>query len=176
MKEIEAKILEVNSADIQKQLLGLGAQKVFEGQMEWVVFDFPDGSLSKEEILVRLRKRGGQAELTVKKLLSLKGAKVSEETELPVNDFDTAKKILETIGLKQKQGYPLHKHRISYMLDNVHFEIDTFPQFPTYLEIEAPSKEVIKEYAQKLGFSQADLKPWGVREVFAHYRLKNKLH
>lgn len=172
MKEIEVKILEVKVADVENQLKELGARKIFEGEVVWVVFDFPDGRLSKQEILFRLRKRGEQTELTIKKLISLEEAKVSEETELLVNDFETAKKILEIIGLKQKQGYPLQKHRISYMLDNVHFELDTFPEFPTYLEIEGPSKEIIKEYAQKLGFSQNDLKPWGVREVFAYYRLK----
>lgn len=172
MKEIEVKILEVKTADIENQLKELGAQKIFEGEVVWVVFDFPDGRLSKSEILVRLRKRGEQTELTVKKLISLEQAKVSEETELLVNDFEAAKKILETVGLKQKQGYPLRKYRITYILDNIHFELDTFPQFPTYLEIEAPSKEIINQYAEKLGFALTDLKPWGAREVFAHYRLK----
>ena len=60
MKEIEVKILEINVADVQKRLKELGAQKLFDGELEWVVFDFPDGRLGKEEILVRLRRTGKQ--------------------------------------------------------------------------------------------------------------------
>lgn len=170
MKEIEAKILEIDSADIQKRLINLGAKKVFDGNLEWVVFDFSDGSLSKREILLRLRTSGQETKLTLKKLLNSEESKVSEETELAVSNFKTAMDVLEGIGLKVKKGYPLKKHRISYLLENTHFEIDTLPQFPTYLEIEAPSSEIIKEYVKKLGFSVNDIKPWGTREVFAHYR------
>src|ERR1039458_9014580 len=175
MKEIEAKILEVNSSDIQKRLKELGAEKVFEGELMWVVFDFPDGRLSKQEILLRLRKRGENVELTLKKLINTEKAKVSEETEIAVSDFETAKNFLGAIGLEQKRGYPLKKYRISYLLNDVHFELDTLPQFPTYLEIEAPSNKHITEYAQKLGFAASDVKPWGTREVFAYYRTKKSI-
>jgi adenylate cyclase class 2 len=170
MKEIEVKILEINSKDIEKRLKDLGAQNIFNGDMTWTAFDFADRSFSQQEILIRLRKKGKETELTLKKLLSRTKTKISDELNIVVSDYEATKNFLLAIGLKEKSGYPLHKHRISYILDDVHFEIDTFPQFPTYLEIEAKSAKIINEYVDKLGFSQDDVKPWGTREVFAHYR------
>jgi adenylate cyclase class 2 len=171
MNEIEVKILEVDVPGLEKKLIELGGKKVFDGQITSVAFDFPDRRFSDDEILIRLRKKGNESELTVKKLVETKQSKISIEDEVIVSDFETMEKILQTIGL-QKKNKPLTKHRMSYLLDNVHFEFDTYPQFPTYLEIEAPSNEAIAEYAQKLGLSVSDLKPWGVREVFAYYRNK----
>lgn len=172
MKETEAKILEVDAQDVCKRLEALGAQKVFEGELVATVYDFPDKRLSKQEILIRLRKEGNNTKLTYKKLLNADQAKVSEEIEVAVGDFDAMEKILLLLGLSPKKGYPLSKQRLSYVLDSTRFELDTFTQFPTYLEIEAPDDATIKKYAQKLGFTAASLKPWGVREVFAHYRNK----
>ena len=172
MNEIEVKILEIDAADIQKRLKALGAKKVFDGEVSWTSFDFPAGRLSREKML-RLRKVGDKAELTYKKLLSTKGAKISEEIETKVADFEATKKILVSIGLSEKRGYPLHKHRISYVLKNVRFEIDTFQDFPTYLEIEGPDQNTINQYVEKLGFALSQTKPWGVRELFAHYRDKS---
>jgi adenylate cyclase, class 2 len=172
MKEIEVKILEINVTDIQRRLTDLGAQKVFEGEIEWLQYDFPDKRLFQNETFIRLRKKGDQSELTFKKLLNKDQAKVSEETEVVVSDFSAMQRILEALGLNIRRGYPLKKTRISYILDGTHFEIDTLPGIPSYLEIEGASKEKIQEYVQALGFIADDAKPWGTREIFAHYRDK----
>ncbi len=172
MNEIEGKILEINVPKVEKKLLAMGARKIFDGDLVATVFDFPDKRFSQQEILIRLRKENGETKLAYKKLLSTHQAKVSEETKVSVDDYDSMEKILLAIGLEPKRGYPFTKRRISYLVNNVRFDIDTLPQFPTYLEIEAPSSEVIKEYAIKLGFEASDVKPWGTREVFAYYRNK----
>lgn len=174
-KEIEVKILEIDVVKIEKRLVELGAQKVFDGEIVATAFDFPDKRLSKQEILVRLRKKGEKVEFTVKKLLNTDQAKISEENEVEVSNYEAMEKTLFGIGLLPKRGYPLSKHRVSYVLGDIHLELDTFPQFPTFLEIEAPSIELIHKTAQDLGFSVSDVKPWGVREVFAYYRSANKL-
>ncbi|MBI3952836.1 MAG: class IV adenylate cyclase [Candidatus Doudnabacteria bacterium] len=170
MKETEVKILEINPKDVKKRLERLGAKNIFEGEVVWTAFDFADKSFSQQEILIRLRKKGKEAELTLKRLLSRTKVKTSDELNIVVGDYEAAKNFLLAIGLKEKFGYPLHKHRISYLLDDVRFEIDTFSEFPTYLEIEAKNAETINEYVGKLGFSTNDIKPWGTREVFNHYR------
>ncbi|OGE79083.1 MAG: hypothetical protein A2751_05555 [Candidatus Doudnabacteria bacterium RIFCSPHIGHO2_01_FULL_46_14] len=169
MNEIEVKILEIDVKDVQKKLAALGAKKIFDGEVSWTGFDFPDGKLGKGEML-RLRRVGDRAELTHKKLLSTTGAKISEELQTEVGDYESTKKILEAVGFREKRGYPLNKHRISYSLKDLRFEIDTFSDFPTYLEIEGPSQETINEHVEKLGFSIEQTKPWGAREVFDHYR------
>ncbi len=175
MDEIEVKILEINLSEIEKKLKSLKAEKVFEGDVEWTVFDYPDKRFSKEEVLIRLRKLGKKTQFTIKRLLNAEKAKVSEEIETEVSNYEAMEKALLALGLIEKKGYPLKKHRVSYILDKTHFEIDTFPQFPTYLEIEAPSQEIIEQYIKKLGFSSSDAKPWGTREVFAYYRTKSTI-
>lgn len=174
MKEVEIKILEIDVEKIQQRLSELGAQKSFEGELVSVVFDFPDKRFSKDEILIRLRKEGVKVMLAYKKLLNTEHAKESEEIEFEVSDFDTTAKFLNAIGLQSKKGYPMSKRRISYIIDDVHFEIDKLPDFPAYLEIEALNIDVIREWVEKLGLSVDSIKPWGVREVFNHYRgIKN---
>lgn len=170
MKEVEIKILEIDVEKIQKRLSALGAQRSFDGELVSIAFDFSDKRLSKDEILIRLRKEGLKVMLAYKKLLNTEHAKESEEIELEVTDFETATKFLNAIGLHAKKGYPMSKHRISYIKDGVHFEIDKLPDFPAYLEIEAPDISVIREWVEKLNLSIDDIKPWGVREVFNHYR------
>ncbi len=169
MREIEAKILEINSSLIIKKLLALGAKMSFDGQIAATGFDFADQSLSKNETLIRLRIKGDQVELTYKKLLSTEKAKVSEELEVTVSNFDTMKKILLGLGLRPKYQAST-KHRTSYLLDGVHFEFDTYPDLPTFLEIEAPDEQTLQQYAAKLGFSPADLKSWGTQAVFNYYK------
>lgn len=170
MIEIEVKVLEVDASAVQKRLVSFGAKKVFEGEVEWSVYDLPDKRFSRNDVLIRLRKLGDKTQLTVKKLLNTEGAKVADETEVETTDFQSTDKILRSLGLLPKRGYPLHKHSISYVLDDTHFEIDTFPDIPPFLEIEAPSKEGIYAFVEKLGLSAHAVKPWGTREVFAHYR------
>jgi len=174
MNEIEVKVLEVDVEAVEKKLRALGAQKIFDGEVAWSVFDFPDKRFSEKEILIRSRKLGQKTQLTIKRLLNTHHAKVSEETEIETSDYEMTNKILRIIGLEPKKGYPLVKHRVSYTLEEVHFELDTFLQLPTYLEIEAPSQIVINQYLRKLGFSSTDAKPWGTREVFAYYRNRIK--
>src|SRR5438128_1943145 len=106
MNEIEGKILEIDVADIEKKLLALGAEKVFDGKLVATIFDFPDKRFSQQEIIVRLRKEGDKTKLTYKKLLNTEKAKVSEEIEVGVEDYSAMEKILLAIGLEPKRGYP----------------------------------------------------------------------
>lgn len=160
---------------IEKKLRALGAKKVFDGDMVYTLFDFKDKRLSKHESLLRLRQEGSRTRLTYKKLVSKVGAKISEEIETEIKDGAAMVQVLSALGLQPKKGYPLKKHRCSYVLGKVHFEFDTFKQIPTYLEIEAPTKKVLEQVARGLGFSRHDLLPWGTSEVFKHYGvLKDK--
>ncbi len=170
MIETEIKIVEVDAKKIEKKLFELGAQKIFEGNIEWLVFDSGNHFFSKKRVMIRLRKQGTKTILTTKQLLEKKHAKISEEHEVETTDFLETTKILQSMGFHVKRGYPINKHRISYVLGDVHFELDTFPSIPTFLEIEAPNRKAIDDYVLKLGLSLANIKPWGTREVFAHYR------
>ena len=61
------------------------------------------------------------------------------------------------------------KHRTSFVDGNVRIDIDTYPKIPTFLEIEADSKEKIFSMAEKLGFSKKDCLDWHSDKLFEHY-------
>ncbi|MDP2630142.1 MAG: CYTH domain-containing protein, partial [Candidatus Uhrbacteria bacterium] len=122
MKEIEAKILEINKNEVEKKLRALGAKKVFDGKIDIRYFDFPGKTLKKRGIILRLRNKGNHGELTVKSnFVRTKGAKTSYEEETPV-DFNATRKVLIALGYQEITRST--KHRIEYVFDSVKFEID----------------------------------------------------
>ena len=55
--------------------------------------------------------------------------------------------------------------------EEFHFDFDTYPHIPTFLEIEAPSKEKIKKYVKLFGYSMKEALPWSTKELFDYYGL-----
>ena len=167
MKEVEVKILEVNVPETIKKIVALGAEKVYEGPVDAVYFDFPNNILQNERKLLRLRKLRDKAELTFKDKKGKDKAKIADEEEVSVSDFETMRKMFKGMGLKEFRSYT--KHRVSYKLNNIHFELDTIPEIPTFLEIEATSVEKVYEFVEKLGFKKEDALPWSGKDVKKHY-------
>ncbi|MBN1793112.1 class IV adenylate cyclase [Candidatus Woesearchaeota archaeon] len=167
MEEVEVKFLEINKAEIIGKLESIGAKKVFEGRIVPSFFDYPDDSLRKKDQILRLRKRGDETELAFKQKKQYPEAKVAEETELNVDDFETMRQILLRLGMKEVARKP--KQRISYATEHAHYEIDTYEGLPPYLEVEAESFEDLKKAVERLGFSMKDSKPWSGRQLLKHY-------
>jgi len=170
MREIEAKFLEIDSESVIARLNAIGAKKTFEGDIEAIYFDAKGRALRKAGIVLRLRKRGDSAELTLKKRIGVANAKIMEEMESEVSDFREMRNILHGLGFREI--VKRKKRRTSYRLDGVNFEIDRIEGIPAYLEIEAPSVERIGEAAKLLGLDMKDSKPWAEGEVRKHYAKK----
>lgn len=173
MREIEAKILEVNKPKLIKKLKEFGAKKSLDENVTALFYDFPDKKLHKNKSILRLRKKGKIVELTFKKHISKTKAKISEEIEVNVLDFPKTQRILESIGLKL--GKISKKHRLSYTIGKTHFEFDTFPNTPTFLEIEAPSEKILEKYIKLFGFKASDAKAWTGGQVLEYYKKKQSL-
>ncbi len=173
MKEIELKILEINVSEVVAKLEKWGAKKTSDGMIDGGKYDFSDERLKKDGKMLRLRKHGDKVELTLKKGLSQDVAKVADEWEVSVSSFEVTEKILTEMGM-QKNAVT-QKHRMSYQLGNVHFDIDTPPGIPTVLEIEAPSIEILKQYVEKLGFTMEQTKPWTGKQLHEYYGEKGKI-
>jgi len=168
MNEIEVKILEINKEELIQKLKSLGAQKIFDNEMEVIMLDFPDERLWKAGKVIRLRKAGNETEFTLKdKHFKNQGVKSSEEHQLTLSDINTAQIILEGIGLQVYAQFK--KHRTSYKLDNIEYEIDEFEGIPPLLEIQGTSKSEVEQALQKLGYKMTDTKPWSWKEVLDHY-------
>jgi predicted adenylyl cyclase CyaB len=169
MDEIEVKILEVDQAAIEEKLISLGAIKCFEGDIQALLFDFPDRRLDQADSFIRIRSKGDEVELAFKRrILGDDTVKRYEETEVTVSDKAVMADILLKLGLVNTV-VGRKKHRISYATEGAHFELDTFDGMPTFLEIETADKRLLEEWVARLGYRMEDTKPWGGRQVYEHY-------
>jgi predicted adenylyl cyclase CyaB len=176
MKEVEVKILEVKRKNIEETLIRLGAKKVFDGDIQTLLFDFKDGKIIKAKDVFRLRKEEDKIELTYKKVRVDKAAKNAEEYSVEVSDLEMTEKILQNLGLGIIDD--MLKHRVSYKLDSARFDMDRYlgkyDFIREFLEIEAENVEAIYQYADLLGFKPKDCLPWSTKELIEHYSKKRK--
>jgi adenylate cyclase class 2 len=165
--EIEVKVLEIDTRDVERRLRAMGARKVFSGKVVTVMYDFPDRRLRDSDVVVRLRSMGGKYILGAKTGLTYSRVKSAHEHELVVDDPECLENILAAIGLEPRRRFV--KHRIAYALGSCHVDIDKLPGIPTYLEIEAPNQRKLFPFLERLGFSRKDAKPWGTGQLLKHY-------
>jgi len=178
MKEIEIKILGIDRTSVEEKLVFLGAKKVFDDEIHALYYDYPDNSMKNKGCTLRLRREGPKSVLSLKKDIESREAKVTEEHELEVSDFSGMKYLLETLGLNA--WLDMKKHRTSYELKGVHFEIDAYHEpyhyIPQFLEIEGPDIESVYACAELLGFNRADCRPWNILQVASYYSEQMQEH
>jgi adenylate cyclase class 2 len=160
MEEIEVKFLEISIEDIEHKLESIGAQKIGETLSQITNFDYPDYRLKEIKAWVRLRSEFGKTTLSYKQRLGvtaedgLSSDAGMKEIEISVSDFETTRKFLHAIGLIEK--FSQERKRIRWIKEDVEFDIDTWPLVPSYLEIEGPSWEKVKQAAADLGLQWSD--------------------
>jgi len=182
MLEKEIKILEVDVEKLQKQLEVLGAKKTFEGYIHDVYYDFPDDGTHKMEEnkrIFRVRKKWDIHMYTIKRKRIdetewwEKWVKIADEWEREITDVESFTKVLEKYWMKATREKK--KYRISYALDWIEFDIDDYfwqedrSLIPPLLEIEASSKEEIKNWIKKLWLENNKQVDWGSKKLFKNY-------
>jgi predicted adenylyl cyclase CyaB len=177
MQEVEVKILNINRKHTEKTLLSFGAKKVFDDVITTILFDFSDASIKKAKNLIRLRRVGTKSFLTFKKFVEHAQLKVRSEFEVEVSDFDTMHTILCSLGLHPE--LQIKKHRVSYVIGDVHFEfdkhLDEYSFIPEFLEIEAKDEEAVFRYVKLLGYTKSQCKPWGFFELVEYYKKRRSI-
>jgi len=176
MLEKEIKILEVNTVNIIHNLLSLGAQKTFEGNITDIYFDFHhqvENKKKEAEKIFRLRKKGDKNVYTVKHKkyqdIQSENVMVKEEVETHVGNFNDFSKMLEMqwmTAIRRKE-----KYRVSYVLWNTVFDFDTYNGIPTLLEIEDSSWDNIYAWIKRLWLYEKELLIWGSRMLFDKYKM-----
>lgn len=176
MYEIEVKILDIDRARTEAALIEMGAEKVFDGILHAFYYDTPDHAIRKKKGTFRLRKEGGKAVLAFKDHVESSQAKIRDETEVAVADFDAMKHILESAGLLV--WLEMQKHRTTYTYKGVHFEFDNYSgihdYIPEFLEIEADDLSRIHKYAGMLGFGEEDFRAWDFLKLAEYYSSSRK--
>ena len=167
MQEIEVKILGIDIEEIRTKLKELGATKVFEGEMIDINYDYPDKRIANSKQLLRIRTKGEVTELCFKGKNNSEKFKTQEETEVTVNNFQDTCIIFEKIGLIKT--IRSKKHREAYQKGSIHYEIDTYQEIPTYLEIEAPTEEQVVSAVKELGYTMDQTTNMHTGEIIEHY-------
>jgi predicted adenylyl cyclase CyaB len=123
---------------------------------------------------VRVRLEGERAYLTYKGFISDGEAKVREEIETEVGDYQAAREIMRRLGFEE--WLEIRKYRWSYSVGRAHVVLDRFEGahagIPELLEIEAESIEELRRTAELLGYTRDHLKAWTGTQVFEYYRKK----
>lgn len=145
MHEIETKVLEVNTEEIKKTLISLGAKEVQDTRLvvDWYC---PKGTpKDKHPWYLRIRTTSdGKNEVSWKSLPKITGnTRHSDEVNINVNDALLTGKLFESIGLENYAHQ--EKDRVSFTLQDWNFDLDQYPDMPAYLEIEGNSHEHVQE-------------------------------
>ena len=142
--EIEERILEIDVDSTIKKLEELGAKKIGEWFQRRYTYDFNPRKYGQ---WIRLRTNGEETTLTYKNVETDK-IDGTKELEIVVSSFEDTNEMLKILGYTPK-NYQENK-RIRYMYNDVEIDIDTWPMIPTYMELEGPSVEKIKELEEIL--------------------------
>jgi len=150
--EVEVKFLVADLGAFRKRLLADGGvlkkERVFERNVR---FDTPDNALLKKGELLRLR-QDAAVRVTFKGEVAedlQSEAKVREELEVSVNDFDTTSQIFERLGFAPVQVY--EKYRETFMLTDIEVVLDEMP-YGDFVELEG-EEVAIKTAATDLGLA-----------------------
>lgn len=177
MKELEIKILNINLAEMRKKLKKIGAKKIFSRKIIAQYYDNENLMVRGKGNLLRLRMLGKEPQLTIKKIISTKGYKITEETDIVIEDFKKMHNALLALGFGCYGC--LKKTRERWHFDGLSFEIDKYPNLPYYLEIEAKTnkslaaaKKRLQKVVKLLGYKMSDTKPLNAFEVHQYYDKK----
>lgn len=181
MLEKEIKILEIDKQAVIDTLVSLGAKKTFEGIVHDVYYDFPDDDTHKMEAnnrMFRLRQKGQEHIYTIKrtrkKLKKKEGVMWKDEHETPITNIESFAKVLEKYGMKKTREKK--KHRVSYGLEDMEFDVDSYEAIPTFLEIEGPDGDTIQKWVRQIGLQNHEQMIGGSRKLFKHYDIPYTYH
>jgi adenylate cyclase class 2 len=167
-QELEVKFFVADLAAVEGRLQALEARllqpRVYEVNLR---FDTPDGELSKQFRVLRLR-QDDAARLTYKGPGEYQeGVRLRQEIEFTVSDFGAAQRLLEALGYRVALMY--EKYRATYELEGVHITLDTMP-YGTFIEIEGPDPASIRHINELLGLDWDQRVPESYTSLFERLR------
>lgn len=146
--EIEVKLYLTDMTAYEKRVRNIGATLIRPRMREVNYrFDTPDMNLAREHRVLRLRQDTSNI-LTYKGPTQVKdGVSVRPEIELEVDDFNSARTLLEELGYRLSLKY--EKWRTIYQLGNLEITLDEMP-FGNFTEIEGEDSFQIQQTASLL--------------------------
>ncbi|MCE7079858.1 class IV adenylate cyclase [Streptomyces sp. ST2-7A] len=145
--EYEAKFLDIDADAIREQLRTAGARLAFDRTL-FTRLIFENDTVRGEQWL-RLRDEGGKTTLTLKQVTDATTINGTKEIEIEVSDLDTTAELLTALGLRQVRYQ--QNYREEWQLGAITYDLDTWPDLPTFLEIEGPSEDAVRKATANLG-------------------------
>ena len=161
--EYEVRILNIDVDKVIHTLESIGATKIGEYFQRRYVYDLIDGSSDR---FIRIRDNGEVITLTYKDK-SIRTISGTKELEFEISDFDKANQLLNLIGFTN--GHYVENKRITYKLENAEIDIDTYPNIPTYMEIEGINEETVKRYINELNLNDYEQTCDSLIKVYKRY-------
>jgi adenylate cyclase class 2 len=70
------------------------------------------------------------------------------EVQTPVGDFEATQRLLEAVGFEAVRYQ--ENYRDEWRLDDVIFDFDTWPDLPTFVEVEGPDETTVRQASATL--------------------------
>lgn len=145
--EYEAKALNINKNSIRKRLKKIDAKLIFH-ETKFVRQTFQNAELRKRNAWIRLQKGNGTVKLALKIAKDKTSVDGLLEREIEVSSFEQTQDLLLTLGY-EKDMYE-EKLREEWELDGITFDIDTWPEIPTFVEIEGANEDDVKKGFERM--------------------------
>ncbi|TXS31413.1 CYTH domain-containing protein [Streptomyces sp. ms191] len=160
--EYEAKFLNVDVTALQDKLTALGAARAFPRTLlTRKIFenDALDGGA-----WLRLRDEGTRSTLTLKQVTDATTIDGTTEIETEVADLHAMADILRRLGLTEVRYQ--ENYREEWRLGAVAFDFDTWPDLPTFVEIEGPDEASVRQAADLLDLDYTEARFGSVDEIY----------
>lgn len=162
--EYEARFLAIDVDSILDKLSEASATCVMPRTlMRRIVFKNSD--IEQRGGWLRLRDEGHRTTLTYKQTTGATSAiDTTLEAEIIVSDFAATRALLEAMGFKALRYQ--ENYREEWTLGEVTFDLDTWPDLPTFLEVEGPDEDTVRTAAEQLGLDLSHASFGSVDEVY----------
>ncbi|WP_406303671.1 class IV adenylate cyclase [Streptomyces sp. NBC_00885] len=160
--EYEAKFLSVDVTDLQSKLTALGATQTFPRTLLTRKI-FENDALDNGQ-WIRLRDEGTRSTLTLKQVTDSTTIDGTTEIETEVTDLHAMADILRRLGLREVRYQ--ENYREEWRLGEVAFDFDTWPDLPTFVEIEGPDEASVRQAAALLDLDYAEARFGSVDEIY----------
>lgn len=160
--EYEAKFLAVDVTDLQTRLTRLGAVQVLPRTL--LTRKIFENDALDVGAWIRLRDEGTRSTLTLKQVTDATTIDGTTEVETEVADLHAMAEILRRIGLREVRYQ--ENYREEWRLGEVVFDFDTWPDLPTFVEIEGPDEASVRQAAALLELDYSEARFGSVDEIY----------
>ncbi|WP_129841585.1 class IV adenylate cyclase [Streptomyces sp. RFCAC02] len=160
--EYEAKFLAIDVAALRARLTALGAVQAFPRTL--LTRKIFENDALRTGAWVRLRDEGSRSTLTLKQVTDPTTIDGTTEIETEITDLHAMADILRHIGLTEVRYQ--ENYREEWTLGEVAFDFDTWPDLPTFLEIEGPDEASVRQATAALGLDYAEARFGSVDEIY----------